>query len=103
MNNCKLIKKDTHSFAIEGYLTFETVPQLVKQSQLLLESKQPSGLKLDCAHVAHCDSAGVALLIYWYQKLKKQQQSLEFLNLGEQMWAIVDICGLSKVISNGKE
>ncbi len=46
---------------------------------------------IDLSGVKHCDSAGLAVLIHWFQQAKQQDVTLHFTQLPAQLRALAEI------------
>jgi ABC-type transporter Mla MlaB component len=67
-------------FRIDGMLDFDTVPLLMKQARQLFASVSDS-VQVDFAGVTGCNSAGLALLLEMAREMKRQNKSIQFLNM----------------------
>ena len=81
---------------VAGELTFATVNQIWQQSKALLQ--KATTIQLNLQNVTQSDSAGVALLIEWAREAQRQKKSIRFLQVPQQMRAIVRVSGLEKVL-----
>lgn len=89
-------------FRIVGELTFNTVPEIAKKG-LALFNGAGADLRIDLREVSRTDSAGLALLIAWLRYAKKENKSLQFLNIPAQMLAIAQISSLDQILPLGEE
>lgn len=78
--------------AVSGALTFETVPNLYKESTVWFEGK--GDLTLDLAQVTNTDSAGLALLIEWLRRARDAKCSLRLTNVPAQVQSLMRINNL---------
>lgn len=81
-------------FVLSGNLNYETVPLLWKTSQELFASK--NSLSIDLTGVQQSNSAALALLLEWMKLIDSNGNSIEFLNLPEQLREIAQLCGLDQ-------
>jgi phospholipid transport system transporter-binding protein len=85
--------------ALEGGLTFETVPSL---HQRLLHSVQeiasPS-LIVDLSQVTHCDSAGLAFLIHAGRLCWQEQKPLSVTGVPDSVRALATFCGVEQIFT----
>jgi phospholipid transport system transporter-binding protein len=81
---------------LEGVLDFESVVPLLQEGKQLIDSTDE--LRIDLHRILHANSAGVALLVAWYQYARHQQKCLHFVNLPAQVKTILQISGLSRII-----
>ena len=85
---------DGGQLQITGDLDYQTVPQLLKDSQSLFEGKQ--SLTIDLSGVNRSNSAGLALLVEWMRLAESKNFSIKFLNLPEQMRQVAQLCGVEE-------
>lgn len=84
-------------FRVAGELTFDTVSKAHRES-LALFDRAGRALCIDLSDVSHTDSAGVALLIGWMRYASGTRKALRFLNMPDQMRAIVQASGLDRIL-----
>lgn len=89
-------------FRIVGELTFNTVPEVAKKGLALFDGAG-TDLCIDLRGVSRTDSAGLALLIAWLRYAKKENKTLQFLNIPTQMLAIARISSLDQILPLGEE
>ena len=77
---------------VSGALTFETVPNLYKESAVWFEGT--GNLTLDLAQVTNTDSAGLALLVEWLRRARDAKRSLSFTNIPAQVQTLMRINNL---------
>jgi ABC-type transporter Mla MlaB component len=70
-------------FRIDGMLDFDTVPLLMKQAHLLFAASDT--IQLDFAGVTGCNSAGLALVLEMAREMKRQNKSIQFLNMPQHI------------------
>ena len=97
MTDSRISQQDPQHFLVEGELNMVTVPTLL---QAMASQFPPSGSEahIDLAGVTRSDSAGLALLIEWVAMAQKQNLTICFRNLPEQMWEIAKVSDLTEVI-----
>lgn len=83
-------------YALEGELTFDTVPGLAQQGERVF-GDCPS-LALDLGKVTRADSAGLALLVEWLRRARDCGQDVRYSNIPEQMLAMARASGLDQVL-----
>ncbi len=81
---------------VVGALTFETVPDLYRNSANWFQSA--GELTLDLAQVERTDSAGLALLIEWLRCAKAANLTLRFANIPTQVQTLLRINGLQDAL-----
>lgn len=85
-----------HRFKVTGDLVFSTVVRLSKEGEILMS--EDNDLVFDFSHVKRCDSSGLTLLTSWMRAAKKQNKSICFINLPEQLSEIAHVCRLDSVL-----
>lgn len=70
-------------FRIDGMLDFDTVPLLLKQAHKLFAASDT--IQLDFAGVTGCNSAGLALVLEMAREMKRQNKSIQYLNIPQQI------------------
>jgi phospholipid transport system transporter-binding protein len=91
------LRKKSNIYYLSGTLDFETVPVLWGQNQDVLNNREPI-IIFDLSEVMQSDSSGVALLIAWTRNFLHQSQTIRFIHLPSQMWAIIQLAGLENII-----
>jgi phospholipid transport system transporter-binding protein len=101
MNNpfkqVSVLQERNNAYYLSGELSFETVPLLWQQSQVVLKDKAASVI-FDLTEVTQSDSSGVALLVAWTQHLHRQSRTIHFVHLPKQMLAIIQLAGLKNIV-----
>ena len=98
----KINTNENGSYAIEGELNNQTVPDISKQLHTLISTVEGKNITLDLALVSRSDSAGVALLIEVMQLAKSANLTLLFTNLPQQMQDIAGLSGLLDILPTSK-
>lgn len=83
-------------YALQGALTFETVPGLAQQGERVFGDCP--ALALDLGGVTRADSAGLALLVEWLRRARECGQDVRYSNIPEQMLAMARASGLDQVL-----
>ena len=76
-------------FKVRGPLDAETVTGLLERSEEAFRGA--NSIEVDLGGVPEGDSAGLALLIEWIRRARKQKQQLQFKNLPTQIAALARI------------
>jgi len=88
-----------NEFVVSGELNFMNIPQLWQSSCGMLVNASPlSIISIDLSKVTQSDSSGVALLISWVRTMRQQKKEICFVNLPQQMRAIIEVSGLQKIL-----
>jgi phospholipid transport system transporter-binding protein len=88
-------------FALEGALSFETVPTVLVESEKYAERADvdiPDRLVIDFAKVTHVDSSAVALLLEWLRRAQRNGKTLRFVNLPAPLLALARLYGVAELI-----
>ncbi len=93
MSRAVINKLDTHHFQVEGELNLATAPDLL-QSMLTQFPADGSEVQIDLEGVTRSDSAGLALLVEWLRLAEKQDITLRFHNLPDQLREIARVSDL---------
>jgi phospholipid transport system transporter-binding protein len=92
----ELKKNDSQQYELTGELSFQTVPDLSEQIEMLLQEN--AELVIGLNKVSRADSAGVAMLVEWQRRARQLGKSLQFLDIPEQMLSIVRVSGLDSIL-----
>jgi phospholipid transport system transporter-binding protein len=82
-----------------GTLSFDAITPRFWQSSHALLATLPSPINIDLHEVVQSDSAGVALLIAWTRFARQQKKEINFLQISDQMRAIMRVSGLEKLLA----
>jgi phospholipid transport system transporter-binding protein len=83
-------------FKVRGPLDAETVTHLLERSEEVFRGA--SSIEIDLGGVPEGDSAGLALLIEWIRRARKQKQQLQFKNLPTQIAALARISQVDELL-----
>ena len=84
-------------WSLAGELDFASVPALVGELQGV--TRTGSTLELDLQGVTRADSAGLALLIEFLRTAGRAGNSVQFVNVPEQLLSIARVSGLDSILS----
>jgi phospholipid transport system transporter-binding protein len=98
----KINTNENGSYAIEGELNNQTVPDISKQLVTLIPAIEGKNITVDLALVSRSASAGVALLVEVMQLAKSANLTLLFSNLPQQMKDIANLSGLLDILPISK-
>lgn len=101
MNEPKIEVNADGSFAIIGELNHQSVPAVLKKSSgiFFTDGGNSGDLAIDLKAVSRSDSAGVALLVEWMRQAKKNNKTIRFNNIPEQMHEIAVVSGVDKLLA----
>jgi phospholipid transport system transporter-binding protein len=83
-------------FKVRGPLDAETVTGLLERSEEAFRGA--TSLEIDLGGVPEGDSAGLALLIEWIRRARKQKQQLQYKNLPAQLAALARISQVDELL-----
>jgi phospholipid transport system transporter-binding protein len=84
-------------FKVRGPLDAGTVTDLLERSEAAFRGN--GSLEIDLGGVPEGDSAGLALLIEWIRRARKQKQQLQFKNLPTQIAALARISQVDELLA----
>ncbi len=86
-----------HCLRLAGELSFDTVPDLVRQGTALM-ARCSSPVVVDLGDVRRTDSAGLALLVEWMREARRQGKDIRFRNIPEQMRALARVAEVESIL-----
>ena len=84
-------------FKVRGPLDAETATDMLESSEAAFRDSK--SLEIDHGGVPEGDSAGLALLIEWIRRARKQNQQLQFKNLPTQIASLARISQVDELLS----
>lgn len=81
--------------AIEGRLDTNTAPEL----ETILNDVNASNLVLDCLALEYVSSAGLRVILAAHKRLAASGQSLTLKNIRQEVRAVFDMTGFSKILT----
>lgn len=81
---------------LRGEITFDTVLSLLNATHKLI--KTSPRLIFDLSGVTRSDSAGLALMIDWFRRVRRSKREICFLNPPKQLLAIARVCGVDSFL-----
>ena len=88
-------------FAARGALTFANAKRARSEGLHALRTSSARDLEVDCAGIAHSDSAGLAVLLDWMEVMKREGRPLCFANLPSGLLAVARISGVEQMLQKG--
>ena len=88
-------------FAARGALTFASARRARSEGLHALRTSSARDLEVDCAGIAHSDSAGLAVLLDWMAVMKREGRPLCFANLPAGLLAVARISGVEEMLQKG--
>ncbi len=92
MSNVRLENLAAGKYRVSGQLTFDTVPDVSSTGSIALV--EGAEIEVDLGSVARADSAGLALLVEWQSEARSRGAHVRFLNLPQQLQALIRVAGL---------
>ncbi len=90
-------RRDTRSYGVQGAMTFESVPDLWRQSVEIFPDE--AVFQIDLTQVTHTDSAGLALLVEWLREGARRGARIELLNPPAQMLVLAGAANVEQVLT----
>ena len=91
----QLIKDTTGEFQLSGIIDFDSVPQLLHESQTLFFNNHDVTVNL--RGVEQSNSAGLALIIHWLRLAREKKLRIQFKNIPSQLQEIAKISGIESL------
>ena len=88
-------------FALRGALTFANARSARNEGLYALRASSVHDLEMDCAGIAHSDSAGLAVMLDWMAVMKQEGRPLCFANLPHNLLAVAHISGVAEMLQQG--
>lgn len=95
--NANVVTIAENKFALQGPLTFDTVPDVLGESRSWL--KKDAEVTIDLKQVSKADSAGLALLIEWLRLARLSNCKVHFINFPPQFKSLIDVTGLQQALA----
>ena len=90
-----MISRDGDHLQISGRLTIETVTEIFDTA---LQPNGKAGLVVDLGKVEAVDSAAVSLLLSWLRRAQRNQVTLCFHNVPDNLLSLAHLYGVAKLI-----
>ena len=100
MSSAQITPGEKGEFLVSGIMDFETIPDLLKQSQALFNTN--GDITVDFRQVEHSNSAGLALIIEWIRLAQTKKLSFHLVNLPSQLQEIARISGIEEILAHCK-
>jgi phospholipid transport system transporter-binding protein len=89
-------ERDGDTLHVHGELDFDSVAHLWKTTGSLFRAEPIH--RIDLSGVQRSNSAGVALMVEWLRQARRRQWPLAFVNIPDQMRAIIEVAELETVL-----
>jgi phospholipid transport system transporter-binding protein len=86
-----MVEASGSEITVKGDLTFASVPGLVNKAP---DFKGGGELTINLSGVGKADSAGLAFLLGWIRKAKREGRDLKFTGIPAQIQSLVRVAGL---------
>lgn len=89
-------ERDGDTLHVHGELDFDSVAHLWETTGSLFRAEPI--YRIDLSGVQRSNSAGVALMVEWLRQARRRQWPLAFVNIPDQMRAIIEVAELETVL-----
>jgi len=89
-------ERDGDTLHVHGELDFDSVAHLWETTGSLFRAEPIH--RIDLSGVQRSNSAGVALMVEWLRQARRRQWPLAFVNIPDQMRAIIKVAELETVL-----
>ena len=89
-------ERDGEIWRVCGELDFDSVATLWNATAAVFTAAPPT--RIDLGAVSRSNSAGVALLVEWFDWAEQRQRPLAFVNVSAQMQAIIALADLDTIL-----
>lgn len=95
-NRIAAVTQVDNNWQISGDVLINTANDLLKQSQTF-----PIGqnTKIDFARVTDVDTTAVSLILEWKRRAAKEGQTLDFVNLPENLTSLIQLYDVAELIN----
>ncbi len=93
----RAVPRGDDMLAVDGALTFDTVPDLLNQSAPWID-KAGGAITIDLKEASRADSAGLALLVEWLRLARNRGRECRLINVPEQVRSLIRVNGLSQTL-----
>jgi phospholipid transport system transporter-binding protein len=83
-------------FRLTGVLSFETAAAVLARGIAAFDSER--ALALDLSGVTHADSAGLAVLLTWIERARRDRRSLAYTGVPAQLLQIARLCAVEPML-----
>ena len=83
-------------FRLTGVLSFETAAAVLASGNLAFGGER--SLAVDLSGVTHADSAGLAVLLTWIERARRDRHSLAFTAVPAQLLQIARLCAVEPML-----
>jgi len=97
MSPPQLTRSSDNQFVVSGILGFDSVAELLKQSNILFATA--ATINIDLSAVTHADSAGLALTLEWLRYGKQHNKQVCYQNLPAQLRALAAISEVDTLLA----
>ncbi|MDS4025796.1 MAG: STAS domain-containing protein [Candidatus Contendobacter sp.] len=91
-----IAEREGDTLRIRGDLDFDSVTVLWNATESLFAAGPLA--RIDLHGVRRANSAGVALLVAWLGRVRRERQTVAFVNVPAQMRAIIEVADLDTVL-----
>ena len=100
MSDYQLVDEGGGKFSLEGEMTFETVTDILRESEELFEKH--TRIEVSLRGVTEADSAGLALLLEWITWANHTVREISFTDVPERIEAIAKVTEVDSLLTKGE-
>lgn len=89
------IDREGDRIIVDGAVTIDGVAALTKQGIALFDDRS---LTVDLEKVTEVDSTIISMLLEWLRAMRKRGQSLQFINIPENIKSLIQLYGVTEII-----
>ncbi len=101
MNQARLQPQEPGRFRLEGVLDFASVAALARETDRLFQGTGP--VELDLSGVQESNSAGLVLLLSWWEAARRRNRSLRFHHLPAPLERLAVLAGIDTLLPRAEE
>ena len=95
-----MIARDGDRMQLSGRLTMETVATLFDTT---LQAEGGTALEIDLKQVEAVDSAAVSLLLSWLRRAQRNNVTLNFYNVPDNLLSLANLYGVAELLPLGRD
>lgn len=98
MAKYSIIELGEGRYSLSGTLDFESVPDLLEQSERWFDGNE--SLTIDLSGVDSANSAGMAVLIEWKSVASRKNRPINFQNIPTTIEHLAEVCKVSDLLKS---
>ncbi|HLT91618.1 MAG TPA: STAS domain-containing protein [Woeseiaceae bacterium] len=100
MSDFELVDEGGGKFSLKGRMTFDTVTEILRQSEEPFS--EHTRIEVSLAGVTEADSAGLALLLEWITWANHTVREISFTDIPERIKAIARVTEVDNLLTRGE-